>query len=46
MKYFRENMSQRAIAKEVKIDRITVRKYKKYMRLKVKNPAAAGIIQG
>ena len=27
MKYFRENMSQRAIAKEMKISRTTVRKY-------------------
>ena len=27
MKYFRENMSQRAIAKEMKVSRTTVRKY-------------------
>ncbi|MSU00725.1 helix-turn-helix domain-containing protein, partial [Tissierella pigra] len=27
MKYFRENMSQRAIAREMKVSRTTVRKY-------------------
>ena len=36
MKYFRDNLSQRAIAKEMKVSRTTVRKYIKDYELKSK----------
>ena len=41
MKYFRENMSQRAIAKEMKISRTTVRKYIKDYEAKSEEPSCS-----